>query len=186
MERVFGTLQGRLPQLRLAGITTTEGANRWLADHFVAAHNARVAVAAAEPGSAFVPFAGDLGEILCVQAERVVGNDNCVRYGGLSLQIPVQPHRHHFVKVKVRVHAYGDGRLAIFHGPRAWRATRPVAGPSRRRRARGAPPDTARRRAPWTCWTTLPRCPQPHRANSSSGHLMCYETRTSLRAVDTP
>jgi transposase len=119
MERVFGTLQGRLPQeLRLAGITTTEAANRWLADHFVAAHNARFAVAAAEPGSAFVAFAGDLAEILCVQAERVVGNDNCVRYGGLSLQIPAQRHRHHFVKVKVRVHAYADGSLAIFHGPR--------------------------------------------------------------------
>jgi hypothetical protein len=119
MERVFGTLQGRLPQeLRLAGITTTEAANRWLADHFVAAHNARFAVAAAEPGSAFVAFAGDLAEILCVQAERVVGNDNCVRYGGLSLQIPAQRHRHHFVKVKVRVHAYADGSLAVFHGPR--------------------------------------------------------------------
>jgi hypothetical protein len=36
----------------------------------------------------------------------------------LSLQIPAQRHRHHFVKVKVRVHAYADGRLAVFHGPR--------------------------------------------------------------------
>jgi len=119
MERVFGTLQQRLPQeLRLAGITTIEAANRFLAERFVPAHNARFAVKATEPGSAFVPFAGDLAEILCVQGERVVGNDNCVRYQGLSLQIPAQRHRHHFVKVKVRVHAYADGRLAIFHGPR--------------------------------------------------------------------
>ena len=66
-------------------------ANRFLAERFVPAHNARFAVAAAEAGSAFVPFAGDLGEILCVQVERVVGNDNCVRYQGLSLQIPAQP-----------------------------------------------------------------------------------------------
>ena len=36
---------------------------------------------------------------------------------GRALQQP-QPHRHHFVKVKVRVHAYEDGRLAVFHGPR--------------------------------------------------------------------
>ena len=34
------------------------------------------------------------------------------------LQIPPHRHRHHFVKVKVRVHAYEDGRLAVFHGPR--------------------------------------------------------------------
>ena len=119
MERLFGTLQGRLPQeLRVAEITTVEAANRFLKEHFVPAHNARFAVQAAEPGSAFVPFVGDLAEVLCVQEERVVGNDNCVRYGGLTLQIPAQRHRHHFVKVRVRVHAYPDGRLAIFHGPR--------------------------------------------------------------------
>ena len=119
MERLFGTLQQRLPQeLRLAGITTIEAANPFLAQRFVPAHNARFTVAAAEAGSAFVPFAGALAEILCVQEERLVGNDNCVRYHGLSLQIPAQRHRHHFVKVKVRVHAYADGRLAVFHGPR--------------------------------------------------------------------
>ena len=84
----------------------------------MADHNARFAVAAAEPGSAFVPCAGDLAEVLCMQLERVVGNDNCVRYEGRCLQIPPQRHRHHFVKVKVRVHAYEDGRLAVFHGPR--------------------------------------------------------------------
>lgn len=119
MERLFGTLQQRLPQeLRLAGITTIEAANRFLKDHFVPEHNARFAVPAAEPGTAFVPFVGELAEVLCIQEERVVGNDNCVRYAGLSLQIPAQRHRHHFVKVRVRVHAYPDGRLAVFHGPR--------------------------------------------------------------------
>jgi transposase len=119
MERLFGTLQQRLPQeLRLAGITTIEAANRFLKEHFVPDHNARFQVAAGEPGSALVPYVGDLAEILCVQVERVVGNDNCVRYEGLCLQIPAQRHRYHFVKVKVRVHAYPDGRLAIFHGPR--------------------------------------------------------------------
>lgn len=119
MERLFGTLQQRLPQeLRLAKITTIEAANRFLKEHFVPAHNARFAVPAAEPGTAFVPFVGDLAEVLCVQEERVVGNDNCVRHQGLCLQIPAQRHRHHFVKVKVRVHGYPDGRLAVFHGPR--------------------------------------------------------------------
>ena len=118
-ERVFRTLQDRLPKdLNLAGITTIEAANRYLEDTYLANHNARFAVTAAEPGSAFVPYAGDLAEVLCVQVERVVGNDNCVRYDGRCLQIPPHRHRHHFVKVKVRVHAYEDGRLAVFHGPR--------------------------------------------------------------------
>jgi hypothetical protein len=72
MERLFGTFQKRLPQeLRLAGITTIEAANRFLAERFVLAHNARFMVAAAETGSAFVPFAGAPAEILCVQVERL-------------------------------------------------------------------------------------------------------------------
>ncbi len=119
MERVFGTLQSRLPpMLRLAGISDREAANAWLRDVYQGKHNARFAVSAAEDGSAFVPFVGDLENILCVQAERVVGNDNCVRYGGLILQIPEQAHRRHYVRATVRVHHYPDGRLAIFHGPR--------------------------------------------------------------------
>ena len=119
MERVFGTLQGRLPQmLRLAGIDSVADANRYLAEVYVAEHNARFAIEAAEPGDAFVPFVGDLASILSVQEERVVGRDNTVRYAGLVLQIPESRHRQHYVKARVRVHAYQDGTLALFHGPR--------------------------------------------------------------------
>ena len=41
-----------------------------------------------------------------------------VRYERRVLQIPADRHRHHYVKCKVRVHEYPDGRLAVFHGPR--------------------------------------------------------------------
>ena len=119
MERVFGTLQGRLPQeLRLAGIDGIEAANAWLAASFVPEFNTRFAIKPEEEGTAFLPFVGDLENILCVQEERVVGNDNCVRYEGRVLQIPEQAHRRHYVKALVRVHEYPDGSLAIFHGPR--------------------------------------------------------------------
>ncbi len=118
-ERMFGTLQKRLPQeLRLAGISTMADANRFLAEVFWPAHNARFATPAEEPASAFVPFAGDLDDILCVQEERVVAGDNTVRYKGASLQIPADRYRHHYVKARVRVHHYPDGHLAVFHGPR--------------------------------------------------------------------
>jgi transposase len=120
MERVFGTLQKRLPQgLRLAGITTMAAANRYLKERFVPEYNARFAVPAAEPGSAFVPYAGrPLEDVLCIQEDRVVGNDNCVSYKRRSLQIPPQRHRQHYVRATVRVHEYPDGSLAIFDGPR--------------------------------------------------------------------
>ncbi len=119
MERVFGTLQSRLPpELRLAEIATVEAANRYLKTHFVPDYNTRFAVPASEEGSAFIPYAGrPLEDVLCIQESRQVGRDNCVNWNGVALQIPPQRHRHHYVKATVRVHGYPDGRLAIFDGP---------------------------------------------------------------------
>ena len=119
-ERTFRTLQDRLPkELALAGITDMAVANAFLRDQFVSAYNQRFAVPATESGTAFVPWSGStLADLLCVQEERVVANDNTVRYQGRSLQIPQDRHRYHYVKVTVRVHAYPDGTLAVFHGPR--------------------------------------------------------------------
>ena len=90
-ERMFGTLQKRLPQeLRLAGITTRQDANRFLEEVFWPAHNARFARPAEAAGSAFVAFAGNLTDILSLQEERVVAGDNTVRYKNRSLQIPAE------------------------------------------------------------------------------------------------
>ena len=119
-ERMFATLQGRLPQeLGLAGITTMAEANSFLEEVYLPEHNARFAVEPEEQGSAFVAWAGaGLADILAIQEERTVGNDNTVRYKRLTLQIPEDRHRHHYVKAKVKVHEYHQGQLAIFHGPR--------------------------------------------------------------------
>ena len=143
-ERVFRTLQDRLPkELALAEITTMAAANRYLAEQFLPAYNRRFAVAAAEPGTAFVPWIGPhLAEILCLQEERVVANDNTVRYQGRHLQIPPDRHRFHYVKGTVRVHEYPDGTLAVFHGPRCLVRYQPDG---RVIESEGAPP---RRRGP--------------------------------------
>lgn len=119
-ERVFRTLQDRLPkELALAAITDMTAANAFLRDQFVPAYNQRFAVPAAELGTAFIPWVGSsLADRLCVQEDRIVANDNTVRYQGLTLQIPSNQHRFHYVKVMVRVHEYPDGTLAVFHGPR--------------------------------------------------------------------
>jgi transposase InsO family protein len=120
MERVFGTLQKRLPQeLRVARIRTVAGANRYLKERFVPDYNARFAVPAAEPGSAFIPYLGrPIADVLCIQEDRVVGADNCVIWNRQRLQIPPQRHRRHYVRATVRVHQHPDGSLAIFDGPR--------------------------------------------------------------------
>ncbi len=57
-----------------------DAANAWLRDSYIPAHNARFAVRGTE-GSAFVAVPElALAEVLCVQEERVVGNDNCVSF----------------------------------------------------------------------------------------------------------
>jgi transposase len=119
-ERAFHTLQDRLTkELALAGIVTIEAANAFIRDIYAPAHNARFAVKAEQDGVAFVAVKGvDLGEILCVQEDRQVGNDNCVIFNKLKLQIPESPLRAHFVKTKVKVRQYQDGTHAVFHGQR--------------------------------------------------------------------
>jgi transposase len=119
-ERMFGTLQDRLPkELKLAGITTIAEANRFIREVYLPAHNARFARPAALHESAFV--AADpalLREVLCVQEERIVARDNTVAYGGLKLQLPPSPARAHYVKARVKLRKYPDGTIALFHGPR--------------------------------------------------------------------
>jgi transposase len=120
-ERMFGTLQGRLPkELALAGITTIEAANRFIREVYLPAHNARFAVAPTLPDSAFVAVTdrAALAEILCVEEERIVARDNTVGFARLRLQLPPSPLRHHFVRARVKVRVYPDGSLAVAHGPR--------------------------------------------------------------------
>jgi transposase len=153
-ERMFGTLQRRLPQeLRLAGITTMAAANRFLQERFIPEHNRRFRLAPTESEAAFISYTGrDLADILSIQEERIVGNDNTVRYRNRVLQIPADRHRHHYVKCRVRVHEYPDGALALFHGPRCLqrydRHGKPAA------QATKDAPKAARRARPVDLWTT--------------------------------
>jgi len=119
-ERMFGTLQDRLvKELQLAGITQIKAANRWIAEVYLPRHNARFAKPAAIPEKAFVPLADNnvLRETLCIEEERTVARDNTVAYAGLTLQIAQSGLRAHHVRARVKVRAYADGTLGVFHGP---------------------------------------------------------------------
>lgn len=119
-ERMFRTHQGRLPKELLgARISDMAAANRYLNEVYLAAFNDEFMQPAMEEGSAFVPWiSSDLEDYLCESYARVVGKDNCIAFEGMSLQIPKDRHRMHYVKVKVRVQRACDGQLALFHGPR--------------------------------------------------------------------
>lgn len=117
-ERSYGTLQGRLPQeMRAAGVASIEAANHFLLE-YLRQHNKRFAVAAAEQGTAFVPYTGnELDKIFSKQHERVVGNDNTVTFGKLRLQIERQTFRFSVAKCRVLVCEHLDGTIAVHYGP---------------------------------------------------------------------
>ena len=170
IERLFRTLQDRLPkELRLAGISAdTAAANRFIREVYLPEHNARFAVEAEQPGSAFVPVAeAQWRDVLCSQEERIVGNDNTVRYRARTLQLPESPLRRHFVKATVRVHDYPDGTLAVFHGPRCLARYHADGTPlDAGAQPKARPREPARCARPADLWTTQARCPQPHRPNN--------------------
>jgi transposase len=117
-ERSFGTWQGRLPQeLRLRGIKTLEEANRFLRGQYVGAFNRKFQVAAAEPGSAFVPLMGqDMECIFSLQHRRVVNRDNTVQFDNLRLQIERVQWRGTLAGCTVTVHQHLDGILSLSYG----------------------------------------------------------------------
>ena len=119
-ERAFRTHQDRLPkELAAHGITEMDDANRYLDQVYRQEFNREFMQPAPEEGSAFVPWTGEhLDDILCEKYERTVTSDNCVNFEGYALQIPADKYRCNYVKVKVHVHRYMDGSLAVFHGPK--------------------------------------------------------------------
>jgi len=117
VERLWGTLQDRLvSELRLAGATSLVEANRVLWDwlpHF----NARFAVPAAQPGSAYRPLPPGfrLEEVLCFKYLRIVGADNVVQLGEQRLQLLASRERASFARLQVELHERLDGSLAVYH-----------------------------------------------------------------------
>lgn len=121
-ERMFGTLQGRLPQeLALANITDIDEANHFLNETFIPQFNRSFAIKPQEDECAFARWINanmNLDDILCIQDKRTVNIDNTVSYKNKCLQIPKDPARFSYAKAKVKVHEYSNGTMAIFYGPK--------------------------------------------------------------------
>lgn len=135
IERLWGTFQDRLVvELRLAGADTIEQANRVL-EEFLPRYNQRFAVPAAVPGSAFTAPDEDWRpmECFCFKHERVVGQDNVVRFEGHRLQVLPCNGRRSYARTRVQVHQALDGSLAVFYqGTRLHSREAPLDAPSLR------------------------------------------------------
>jgi hypothetical protein len=118
-ERNFGTWQGRLPQeLRLAGITELEEANRFLREWYSAVFNEKFKVAALEKGTAFRRTArSGLDWIFTVQTERVVNKDNPVVIADRMWQLEKSRFRRSLAGCTVTIHEHLNGTISIRDGP---------------------------------------------------------------------
>lgn len=118
-ERSFGTWQGRLPQeLRLAGITSLEEANRFLREQYRREFNTRFMVKPAQPGTAFRRCGrSDLDWVFTIQTERVVAKDNTVAIAARSWQIDKSRFRYTLAGCTVTIHEHLDGNVSMRYGP---------------------------------------------------------------------
>src|SRR5206468_4706271 len=114
------TLQDRLVnELRIHGIRTIEGANRYIADHFLPGYNLEFGRAPSDPASAFVSLGSvDLNQILCFEEERVVQKDNTVGCEGLRLQVPKQRGRTTCAGLSLIVRRHLDQSYSVWRGDR--------------------------------------------------------------------
>lgn len=159
IERLWGTLQDRLTkELRLAGITTPEGANAFLPG-FIERYNARFAKAPQDPESAWValPAELDLNYYFALRETRKVRSDHCISFSGQILQLLPDPKGPSLVDKTVTVHIVPEGDVHLYHDrhPVAYRrvlASDPVPLKPRRemvRQSRPVDPKAAARRRGW-------------------------------------
>ena len=117
VERLWGTLQDRLvTELRLAGITTIEAANAFLPG-FLDRHNARFAVPAANPTSAWRPWPAGLSAeaVFCFHYPRRVGRDSTVSWPDGDLALPQRSDGRSWAGRSVIVQERLDGSLWVSH-----------------------------------------------------------------------
>ena len=121
VERLFGVLQDRLlAEMDLWDIQDIPQANRFLQEVFIEDYNRRFAVPPQNIESAWrpVPRGLDLDRVIAFRYQATVGNDNAVRLGGLTIDIPEGPRGRGYAKAKVDVHQLLTGSWRIYYHDR--------------------------------------------------------------------
>ena len=117
IERGFGVLQDRLiAELQLHGLTDIDEANAWIEKVFIGRYNRRFAKQARKPESVFqkLPYQQRYNAITFAY-EAVVANDNCVRLGGMEIDIPATRQRRTWARAQVLVKQHLDGAWTVWY-----------------------------------------------------------------------
>jgi transposase len=120
-ERLNGTLQDRLVnELKAAGITSIDEANRFIEQVYLPRHNELFARPPKDPQSVFVsvPSGIDLDQIFCIEETRVVAKDFTVAYATKRLQLDAQAARAARPGTEVLVREHLEGTISIWREAR--------------------------------------------------------------------
>ena len=117
VERLFKTLQDRLfAMLDLEGITDIAGANEY-APGFIAEFNEKFTMPAADTQSAWRKPRRtlELERVLSFEYKATVGNDNAVRFGGITIDIAPGPDKRSYAGIKAELRQLLDGSWRVYH-----------------------------------------------------------------------
>ena len=115
VERMLETFQDRLvTELRLADASTIDQASLVLQE-FLPRFNARFAVAAEQPETAYRPVPAELSltETICLKDTRKVARDNTVKYQWRVLQLLPGAERPSYAGLRVEILERADGELML-------------------------------------------------------------------------
>jgi transposase len=118
VERSNGTQQDRLiKKMRLRGIADDAAANGYVESFYLAAHNARYAVAPASPVDYHLPRNPALRDedVFCLEHARTVGRDFVVQFGKRGLQLDRSARGRVPAGSKVIVRETRDMELRVIH-----------------------------------------------------------------------
>ena len=116
VERMNGVLQDRLvKEMRLAGISDIESANRFLDSKYLRQFNRQFARAAASPVDLHREVPRNLNEVLSWEEERVVQGDWTVACAGKRYQLDREHEALSLVRRKVIVRTLRNGRVQLVY-----------------------------------------------------------------------
>ncbi len=107
IERAFKTLQDRLiPEMRLAGVTSIDEANKYLKEVYLPKHRSNFKIEAQKEESAFSPLLSsvNLDEYFYKEETRIIKNDHTISYE--SKTIDIDPLGENFAGKELSIRTY--------------------------------------------------------------------------------
>ena len=158
VEKLFATLQDRLAaELALHRMTDLEAANAYLDKTFLRAFNRRFSVAPRQTDKAWRSAPRSLDRIISFRYCATVANDNAVRLGTVTLDLPPGPYGRSYAKAKVEVRQLLSGAWQVYYQDQLIAKHPPTplkeplrALPRNRRSPRGTSPYE------WVYWASAP------------------------------